>query len=278
MQLMNLRALGILAALMPWSFAANADLTLTVTPRFSPDAQLKQITPLAKRLSEALGERVEVVLSSNFKDMQQRVATGQVDIACISPGLYVNASNAHEAVAILSQGAGGTKLRGVVITRADSDIFSANDLKGRTVTAVAYASPGGYLSQKVALEKRGINPQKDMKLSEAKDNKAENAMLSVYLGDSEAAFMREDAMHSADRFVPPSQIRVVMTGEWFPNWALSVKRTLPQEVKDKIRQAVLSMEPGGPELKALKAQGFAAGGDEDYDIYRKALGLPIPAR
>ncbi|WP_200331341.1 phosphate/phosphite/phosphonate ABC transporter substrate-binding protein [Thiocystis violacea] len=274
----SLRHLTLLATLVLSAPVAFADYSISITPRFSPDELLRQITPLAERLTEVLGEKVKVVLTSDFKAMEQDMKAGRIDIAYVNPIIYPLASDAHEALAIVSKGEGGDKLRGLVITRADSEIVSPEDLKGKSATIVSLQSVGGYLSQKVALEKKGLHPETEMRLQEAKDNKQENVALAVYLGETDVGFIREDALHIADKYVPPSQIRVILRGEWMPSWAISVKRSLPQDIKDKIRQAVLDLKPGDPVLQVIKANGFVPGSDADYDVYRKALGLAIPKR
>lgn len=233
------------------------------------------MTPMAERLSKVLGEDVKIHLSSDFKAMEDEMKNGRIDIAYVNPIIYPLASEAHEAVAIVSKGAGGSMLRGLVITRADSGIISHEDLRGKSATIVSFKSVGGYLSQKVNLLAKGIDPEKDMRLQQAKDNKQENVVLPVYLGDVDVGFIREDALHIADKYVPPSKIRVILRGEWMPSWAISVKRSLPQEVKDKIQELMLGLQAEDPILKAIKADGFVAGKDSDYDVYREALGLPF---
>ena len=272
------RLLGLLVILALNAASAWADLTLSVSPRFSPDELLKQMTPLAKHLTEALGEKVNIVLAPDFKGMEQDMRNGRIDIAYVTPMVYATAAEAHEALAIVSEGSGGEKLRGLVIARADSNIISPEDLRGRSATIVSFKSAGGYLSQKLALEKKGVSTEKDMRLQEAKDNKQENVALAVYLGETDAGFIREDALHIADQYVPPSQIRVILRGEWMPSWAISVKRSLPQAVKDRVRETVLGLEPGDAFLKLIKANGFVRGTDADYDVYRSALGLALPKR
>ena len=267
-----------LAATILIPAVAVADLTIAVTPRFAADVLLERITPLRDYLSSILGERIEIVLPKDFADYEKRVKSGGIDIAFSNPTLYPLTSGVHEAVAMLDQKKGGDRLRGLVVTRADSDIVSIEDLVGRKVVIVGKTSTGGYLSQKVSLVEAGIDPEKDLKLEEARDNKQENALLSVYYGDADAAFIREDALHIADQFIPPSQLRVIRRTAWMPNWAISVKRSLPREVKDKIRVAVTGLKPGSPELEAVKAKAFVPATDADWDVVRQALGLPIPTR
>lgn len=270
-------ALTIAATMLVPAIAA-ADLTISITPRFSADVLLKRLTPLRDLLSDVLGEPIEIVLPKDFPDFERRVKNGDIDIALNNPTIYPMTSEAHEAVAMLDQKKGGDRLRGLIVTRADGDIVSVEDLVGKKVVIVGRRSTGGYLSQKVSLAQAGISTARDMKLEDARDNKQENALLSVYYGDADAAFIREDALHIADAFIPPSQLRVIRRTAWMPNWAVSVKRTLPDDVKEKIKATVTGLKPGAPELEAMKAKGFVDASDADWDVVREALGLPIPSR
>lgn len=49
---------------------------------------------------------------------------------------------------------GGEKFRGIIITRKDSPINKIDDLKGKKIMIVSPSSAGGYLSQKLYLEKK----------------------------------------------------------------------------------------------------------------------------
>jgi phosphonate transport system substrate-binding protein len=267
-----------LAALCLWPLAAVADYTLSITPRFSPDVSIKRVTPLADLLGSVLGQPVKINLSPTFDDLEQRMRSGQIDIAFITPTQYPFVSGTMEPVAIIADATDGAKLRGLVITRADSLIHSQNDLKGRSAAIVSEKSAGGYLSQKVALDAINVDTTKDMRLQVVADNKQENVVMSVYLGEADVGFVREDALHVADKYVPPSQIRVVMLGAWLPNWCIVVKRSLVPQAKNQVRAALLGLKADAPTLKALQATAFVPGADADFDVYRKALNVPIPTR
>jgi ABC-type phosphate/phosphonate transport system substrate-binding protein len=107
------------------------------------------------------------------------------------------------------------------------------------------------------------------------DNKQENVILSVYYGDVDAGFIRESALRKVDSYVPPSQIRVIKRTAWLPNWALSVNRTMPDEAKKIIKETILRLTKGDKVLQALKIDNFIPAKDTDYDIMRKAAGLPL---
>lgn len=268
--------LAIVAALLP--LQAFPEYKLSVTPRFAPEVILKRAGPLAERLGDALAEEVTIQMAADFEDFESLLKSGVIDIAYVNPYIYPLASKVHEALVTVSKGAGGSRLRGLIITRADSDIVSVEDLQGRSAVIVSFKSIGGYLSQKVTLAEAGIDTETDMRLEEARGNKQENVVLSVYYGDADVGFLREDAQHIADRYVPPTQIRVIRRTAWMPSWAVSVNRSLSQGVKDKIRSTLLELEPGDPVLEALKANKFVPATDADYDVIRRAAGIPIPQR
>ena len=255
---------------------AATNYKFSLTPRFSAQEILTRFGPLTKLLGEKLHSEVEIVLASNFDDYEIRLKSGQFDIAFSNPNHYSKASATHEVIAIGAKN-DEARVRGLIITRADSKIKSIQDLIGKDVAIVSWESTFGFLSQKVFLEEQGINPKTQIKLQEAHDNKQENVIFSVYQGDVVAGFINEDALHIVDHYVPPNQIRIVTATSWLPDWALSVKRTMPQMAKARIREALLELNLNNPVIKALKLQNFVAATDADYDLIRKALGInPTP--
>jgi phosphonate transport system substrate-binding protein len=264
-------------ALMLPALALAADLTLAVTPHFAPEEIPTRVTPLKERLESALGKSIEIVVSSDFIDFEKKLKGGQIDISYLDPTLYPSAADTVEAAAMSSAGTFGVRLRGIVITRADSGIVSLEDLKGHSVSIVGLKSTGGYLSQKVTLEKEGIDLA-SLQIQEAIDNKQENVVLSVYYGDVDAGFIDEDALHIVDRYVPPNQIRVIQRTAWMPNWTIALKRSLPDALKTKLRDTLVGLKGDDTALKALGVRAFVPANDANYDVVRKAIGMAIPQR
>jgi phosphonate transport system substrate-binding protein len=271
---------GLALSPLPLNAAAapgGAPLRLSMLPLYSAEEISKQITPLAALLSKALGVPVEPMVVKDFKEYEQRLGR-DIDIGYENPNVYVRAANYHEAVAMVSKAPDGPKFRGIVITRADSAVVGAEDLRGKRVSIVGLTSTGGYLSQRLTLMQEGIDPARDMIIEEALDNKQENVILSVYNGDVEAGFIRESALRQVDAYVPPSQIKVIKKTAFLPEWAVSVNRNLPPEAKAAIRDALTGLKSGDPVLKTLKIDAFVAAEDRDYDPMRQAVGIPPPVR
>ena len=264
-----------MASVIPAAQVQAASYTLSMLPRYSPEEISKRITPLADLLAVRLNARVEAVVASDFQQYEQRLKRGDIKIGYENPYVYVRVSDQQEVLAMASKGKDGNRFRGIIITRADSDIVEIGDLKGRTVSIVSRSSAGGFLSQKVTLEEKGLDINKDLQLVEALDNKQENVILSVYYGDVDAGFIRESALHKVDAYVPSNQIRVIKRTAWLPNWALSVNRDMSDEAKKIVKQTVLGLTKEDKALQALKIDGFIPAKDSDYDVMRKAAGLPI---
>jgi phosphonate transport system substrate-binding protein len=166
------------------------------------------------------------------------------------------------------------KFRGIIIARKDTiELQNLTDLKGETISIVGYTSAGGYLSQKLTLMKLDINIDEECSIVEAIENKQENVILSVYLGDAAAGFIRESALNQADKYIAPSKIKVISATAWLPNWAFSVHRKLPNSFKNQIKNALIKLEPNHPVMKNLKIENFRSAKDSEYNAIRKASGL-----
>lgn len=276
------RALIFIFAIMTISFSANISAgqtyQLSMLPRYSSEEINSRISPLARYLSQIIGTKVEPVIASNFVQYEKRLKNGDIEIGYENPYIYVRVSDIHEVLAMAIKGKAGDRFRGIIIARADSNIASLNDLKNRKISIVGFTSAGGYLSQKLTLMQEGIDIDKDCQVSEAVNNKQENVILAVYTGEADAGFIRESALHMADKFVPRSKIKVINRSAWLPNWALSVKRTLSEKQKMAIQKALVKLKGNDPVLKALKIKGLRAARDKEYDPVRQAAGMRIPER
>lgn len=267
-----LAALTIVLSAAVQAFAGGT-YELSMLPRYSPEEINKRITPLATYISQEIGVSVEPTIMINFDQYTKRLAKGDVEIGYENPYIYALVSGAHEVVAMAVKGEDGDKFRGIIISKKGSNIKSLADLKGKKIVIVSRTSAGGYLSQKLTLMENGIDVEKDCEVVEAVDNKQENVIISVFIGEADAGFIRESALNQADTFVPPSQIEVINRSAWLPNWALSVNRSMPKAQKESIQKAVLNLKKDDPVLSSLKIDRFRLATDQEYNSVRKAAGM-----
>lgn len=247
---------------------------LSMMPRFFPEKITKMISPLSECLQKQTGKRIMTVLTLDNTDYEKSVMNGEIDIGYQNPLVYVGISGFHEVLAMALDNS-GKKYRGVIIVNENSDIRNINDLIGRRVMIVGRTSGGGYFSPKLTLNSAGIDMERDIEIVEAAANKQENVIISVSIGDVDAGFIRETAFHIADAYIRPKSIRVLHHCAWLPNWAISVKRSMPHSVKAAIQETLIKLNPSDPALRALNIKGFVAASDENYDTFRKALKMDV---
>jgi phosphonate transport system substrate-binding protein len=262
-----LLALAILGA--PWAASAE-DYKISIMPRFFNDKLTAMMTPLIEYLHQETGLALELVLATDNADYEKRLNRGEVAIGFGNPIVYVDTSSKHQVVAAAKE-LGEDRFRGIVIVPRNSSIKGLEDLRGKRVMITGKTSAGGFLSQKLSLMQAGI-PLTDLKLETAADNRQENVVIAVSIGDVDAGFVRESSLHVADKYIAPGSIKKAVETEWVPAWAFSVDNKVPEDIKAKIAAAVLKLPPGSPVLKALEIDQFVPAKDSDYDSIRRALG------
>jgi phosphonate transport system substrate-binding protein len=260
--------LALVLAGTPAAMAAEA-YNISIMPRFYNDKLTAMMTPLIEYLHQETGLNIELVLATDNADYEKRLNRGEIAIGFGNPIVYVDTSAKHQVVAAAKE-LGEDRFRGIVVVPPDSPIKELKDLRGKHVMITGKTSAGGFLSQKLSLMQAGI-PLSDLKLETAADNRQENVVIAVSIGDVDAGFVRESSFHVADKYIAPGSVKKLVETEWVPAWAFSVDNKVPEDTKAKIAAAVLKLPPGSPVLKALEIDQFVPAKDSDYDSIRRAL-------
>lgn len=257
-------------AMVGASGAASAETyKISIMPRYYNDKLTAMMTPLVEYLKGETGLDIELALAGDNADYEKRLSRGEIAIGFENPIVYVDVTPRHQVVAAAKE-LGEARFRGIVVVPSDSAIKELKDLRGKRVMMTGKTSAGGYLSQKLSLMQAGIGI-KELKLETAADNRQENVMIAVSVGDVDAGFVRESSFHVADKYIAPGSVKRVIDTEWVPPWAFSVDTKLPEEVRAKLTAAVLKLQPGSPVLKALEVDQFIPAQDGEYDPIRRAL-------
>ena len=250
---------------------------LSMLPLFSAAEIQNRTRPLAEYLARETGLAFVVEVKSDYAQFTEGMHQG-IDIAFTNPVYFASSSDEHNAIAIASRGASGTKFRGMIVTRTDSSIRSAADLRGKRVGYNGPRAGAAYLSQHLALLELGVDTKRDMTLVAPVDNKQENTLLSVYIGDLDAGFVRESALENVENYIPSNQLKILMKTAWIPQWALSVSRSMPEDDVQQIRKAIQLLGPDHPVLAALKVEALIPASNSDYDSVRASLSDVKPAK
>lgn len=250
-------------------------IKVAILPLYSPLTIYKRYDPLMRYLSEKTGYEFKLVIPKNFEEFIQIVSSGKVDFSYQNPYVFSIISKKYPIKALVitvgedcgqDEGiCGNEKFRGIIITRKDSNINKIEDLKGKKIMIVSPTSAGGFLSQKLYLEKRGFNLARDFKLIDAK--RQEKVIIGVYKGEADAGFIREAALSVCTEEVDISKIKILDYGEYLPNWPFAVVRNKNHELTLKVKKLLTNLEPSI--LKKAKVKGFKEATDEDIAILKK---------
>jgi len=119
---------------------------------------------------------------------------------------------------------------------------------------VSPTSAGGFLSQKIYLEKRGFNINKDFSFIDAK--RQEKVIIGVYKQEAEAGFIREAALSVWSDEVDLSKIKILDYGEYLPNWPFAVVNNNASDLTMKVKKLLTQLDDPfilkKQELKVLK--------------------------
>src|SRR5258708_26930561 len=107
------------------------ELKFGFTPVLSEPEMRTEFEPLMNYLSESIGQKVTLYITTDYGDLRTQMESGAVDIGSISPFAYVDAARGGK-IRIIAQSIieGAETYRGIIGTRKDSGMQTITDLKG----------------------------------------------------------------------------------------------------------------------------------------------------
>ncbi|AIG65824.1 phosphate/phosphite/phosphonate ABC transporter substrate-binding protein [Weissella tructae] len=269
---------------------ALKELNIQLVPSSQADTMEAKAKPLEKLLSNELGIPVNVSVSTDYNTVVEALGSKQVDMGFLPPHPYVYAHEKYGAEVLLqsqrfgidpsnNDGAATDKLsdtyRGMVLVREDSDIKSPEDLKGKSIAVQNTTSDAGYIFPAVDLNKDdNLNVVKDAKLITVKGH--DQGVLSVLNGDTDAAFMFEDARNVVKKDQPDvfKNTRVVKFTQPIPNDTITLRAGISESDAKRIQDAMLKIFNENAEGKKVMEEVYSWSGvtkskDSNFDIVRE---------
>lgn len=143
------------------SAMAEDKLVIGLIPWSKPKVMYESYKDVADDLSKKLGMEVSIVITKDYEDLVNRVEKKMVDVGRFSSTLYVQAKDKLDGLqylvtAVNRDGQGGVRdyYQGVILSRADSDIKTLADAKGRKFAFTDTGSSSGYVYPRLLLKKR----------------------------------------------------------------------------------------------------------------------------
>ncbi|WP_415721496.1 phosphonate ABC transporter substrate-binding protein [Photobacterium ganghwense] len=240
---------GLLAVLLAEALPAQAmdDLKMALIPSEDSRAMLKQSKVLIETLSKKLGVNVEGYVATDYNGVIEALRAGHVDIAYLGPFSYVKASEVADVEAFVvaeTAKAGDVAYHSQIIAPASAtEIQTLADLKGKNFAFVSPTSTSGYLFPSVALKKANIEPREyfaNVVYTGAHDAN----ILAVKNGRVDAATVADRILNAAVEkgIIGKNDYKVIWRSEAIPESPMVWRKALPEQDKQKIKQAFLSIE------------------------------------
>lgn len=249
-------------------------LKMGFVPMRDGDKLIESVEPLTQMLTNELGIKVEGFTATNYVGVVEGLGSGQVDFGFIPPFAYVLANKESNAQVILTalNSSLEAKYRSQFLVRKDSGIQSIADVKGKKVAFADPSSTSGYLFPGAHLIKNGIDLENDIQYVYSGGH--DKSLQLLLNGDVDVATTFVDVRQRYESEFPDAmdKTEVLEYTDYIPNISVTVKGDMDEELKGKIKTALLNIsesEEGNKLLVELfNMYGFAEATDADYDIIR----------
>ncbi|NKI97097.1 putative selenate ABC transporter substrate-binding protein [Rhizobacter sp. SG703] len=273
------RLIAALSLTVPLALAAGTAMAQTATPGVlrvtaipdeSPTELARKFAPLGKYLEAKLGLKVEWTPVTDYAAAVETVVNRKIDLAWFGGFTFVQANvRSNGKVIPLVQREEDERFRSVFITDAKSGIAKLEDLKGRTLSFGSASSTSGHLMPRSFLLAAKINPDADLKrVSFSGAHDATIAAVASGKVDAGALNISVWEKFVADKKVDTSQVKVFFTTPAYYDYNWTVHADMPADLRNKIQQAFLALDPATPEGKEIlglqRATRFVATKPENY--------------
>jgi phosphonate transport system substrate-binding protein len=269
---------------------------LALAPSTDPQKVLAAGQPLVRLLEAETGLRIKLSVPTSYSATIEAMGTHNVDIGWLAPLAYILARDrvGADLLAVHVRG-GSTTSVGQIVVRADSGIADLKGLIGRRVAFADDGSIAAYHLPRALLAGEGIDVVAF--LVESVQDGDDRVLLAVYDRQADGGAIRWTGVSGATGVSPivgasartrpadlAEQIRVVAQTDPAPNDVVGVRRGVPPEVSQKLRDGLIraAASPSGAaalgELYGI--DGLAPLTDADFAPLREAvrvLGLDLDA-
>lgn len=238
------------------------------------------VKPLADKLSEELGVKVEGKVMTNYNSLVEAMGSNQVQIGFIPAFGYVLANEQYDVNVILkSMRDGSDTYKAQFVVRADSGIDSLEDIEGKIWTFSDKGSTAGYLfPAKHLLEEFDLDSatalESDFFSNVIQSGGHDTAAIAVLEGDADVATTFDDVRDNLIDDYPNvmDDLKVVDYTVEIPNDTISVTKELSDDLVKEIKEAFMAFNDDPDMIKIMNDvynwDAIADAKDEEYQIVK----------
>lgn len=233
-----------------------------------PAAMHKRLTPLVDYLRSELQYPVSLKLSADLSTAASDVAASRVHIAYLTPVAYLKAHKEGQVRLVakpVTQGQSSFKL--MLVTQSNSTIHSPKDLAGKSF---AFGDKSAILQRAVVV---GAGVDIDKLGSVNYLGHYDNIARGVLAGDFDAGIVKDTTAYDWK----DKGLRVFYHSPELPPYNIVVSRDVDDRMYQKIRAALLKLDPRNPAHRAViksldeSYDGFVPTSDAEYGVVRELI-------
>ncbi|MCK5341660.1 MAG: phosphate/phosphite/phosphonate ABC transporter substrate-binding protein [Desulfobulbaceae bacterium] len=257
--------------------ADEATINIGILPCSDVVKTYEEYQPLARYIANTTDRNVRLLVLESYGELVNLLQKGEVQFAIHGPGSYIRLAPFYDQQYLLKALTpdGSDTSTGLVITRADSNIFSLNDLRGKTVEFGPTTSGIKSLAAELLFYRAGISIEKDLG-SHAHGGCCGDILLNVFFRKFDAGVI---CMHGfnelKDEGFDRSKIRIIAETPPVSTNVFAVNRSVSPDLAGSVADSLLALDKKNPAhkkiLDAAGTGGFARTTDSRYDELRKAI-------
>jgi len=253
--------------------ASRKTLRLSMIPTTDPGKMARDAEPLVAYLEKQTGAKVVLTVPLNYAAVVEAFGADKVDVAYFGGFTYVQSHKRFGAQPLV-QRERDQAFHSLFLTQADSPIASLADLKGRTFAFGDVNSTSGHLMPEYYLRQAAVDP--DVIARAIYTGGHDATALAVANKKVDAGALDEAVFQklTKDGKVDASKLKVFYTTPPFFDYVWSARKGLDPALIDSFKKAMLALDPGDPQHKAvldlLQATRYVPADDASYDKLREA--------
>lgn len=252
-------------------------LRVSITEVKGIDELERDYGALRSSLEEILEKKIEFFPVQNYLAAVVALHESQVDLVLTGPSEYVVIRSRTNATPVI--GISRPNYYSLICVRADSNIKSVGELKGKKIAMWDVGSTSGHLSPIKFLIEAGLNPKSDVKVEMMRSkglSALNNGEIDAWGGSAVKyeKFIKENNLTEKD-------LPVLIKGPHLPNDLFVAGSQLNLEFVEELRQRLLNNQTKLINSLSVVEEGKFIGSklepakDSDYDMIRevyKAIG------
>ena len=251
---LSLAAAGLALAAAPafaqdWK-AKSPELVFAIIPSENASGVTERYTPFVQYLAKELGTKVTLRIANDYAAIIEGQRTGNIHIASYGPSSFARArmTGAKVDAFAIETNLDGTKgYHSVFYVKKDSPYQKVEDLKGKNLGLVDPNSTSGNNVPRFALNGMKIEPESFFS-KVVYTGSHENAIIALQQGtvDVAANWWNDEQESNLQRMARKNMakaddFRIIYKSEQIVNSPMAYLTDMPEDLKAKIRDAVLNL-------------------------------------